>query len=55
MVSEDSDQLGPGFLAVHRFRDHRDLDQTVPGQMRFRIDQLETAHEPLEVRGFRGP
>ena len=54
MVSEDSDQLGPGFLAVHRFRDLRDLDQTVPGQMRFRVHQLETAHELFEVRGFRG-
>jgi len=52
MVSEDSDQLGPGSLAVHRLRDLRDLDQTVPGQMRFRVDQLEAAHELLEVRGF---
>ena len=54
MVSEDSDQLSPGLLAVHRFRDQSDRDQTVPGQMRFRVDQLETAHELVEVRGFRG-
>ena len=54
MVSEDSDQLGPGFLAVHRFRDHRDLDQTVPGQMGVRGDQLETAHKLFEVCSFRG-
>ena len=55
MVSEDSDQFGPGFLAVHRFRDLRDRDQTVPGQMRFCVDQLETANELIEVRRFRGP
>ena len=54
MVSEDSDHFGPGFLAVHRFRDLRDLDQTVPGQMSVHFDQLEAVHELVEVRCFRG-
>ncbi len=55
MVSEDSDHLGSGFLAVHRLCDLGDLDQTVPGQMSISADQLEAAHELLEVSGFRGP
>ncbi len=55
MVSEDSDQLGSGLLAIHRFRDLGDLDQTVPGQMLTAVDQLEAAHELVEVRRLRGP
>ena len=54
MVSEDSDQLSPGFLAVHRFRDLCDLDQTVPGQMSLRLDQLEASRELVIVHGLRG-
>ena len=55
MVSEDFDHLGPGFLAIHRFRDLGDRDQTVPGQMCIRANQLEAARELLKVRGLRGP
>jgi hypothetical protein len=33
MASEDSDELMPGLLVVHRLSDLSDLDQTPPGQM----------------------
>ncbi len=53
MVSEDSDHLGSGYLAVHRLGDLRDLYQPVPGQMSIGSDQLEAADELVEVRGLR--
>ena len=54
MVSEDSDQLVSGFLAVHRLSDLRDLDQTQSGQMKTSINRLYTSCELLEVLLLRG-
>jgi hypothetical protein len=34
MASEDSDELVPGFLPIHRLRDFRNSNQTRVGQMR---------------------
>ena len=49
MVSEDSDQLVSGFLAVHRLGDLCDLDQPWSGQMRAAFDQLHTTCELFKV------
>src|SRR5438128_2330527 len=54
MVSEDSDQLLPGFLAVHRLSDLDDLDQTLAGQMMTAFDQLNAPCKSLEVLLLRG-
>ncbi len=54
MVSEDSDQLLPGFLAVHRLSDLDDLDQTLAGQMMTAFDQLNAPCKLLEVLLLRG-
>lgn len=49
MVSEDSDQVLPGLLAIHRLSDLRDIRQTLVGPMHTGVDQLDTADELLEV------
>src|SRR5581483_10141837 len=49
MVSEDSDELAPGLLPVHRLRDPRDPHQPVDGEVRSRLHELEAANELLEV------
>ncbi len=54
MVSEDSDQLVPGFLAVHRLSDLSDLDKTQLGQMKTSINRHYTPCELLEVLLLRG-
>ena len=54
MVSEDSDELVPGFPSVHRLRDIRYLDQTFSGQMSTGRDQLNAVRKLLEVELLRG-
>ena len=54
MVSEDSDQLASGLLAVHRLSDLCDLNQPFPGQVMAAFDQLDASCEFLEVFLFRG-
>lgn len=49
MVSEDSDQILPGLLAIHRLSDLRDVRQTQTGPMGTEIDHLDAAGELLEV------
>jgi hypothetical protein len=49
MVSEDSDQILPGLLAIHRLSDLRDVRQARVGPMGAAIDHLNTADELLEV------
>src|SRR5438270_13935585 len=39
MVSEDSDQFSPGFLAIHRLGYLNDRQQTLADQMTARLDQ----------------
>ena len=54
MVSEDSDQLLPGFFAVHRLSDLDDLQQALAGQVVAVANQLDAACELLEVDLLRG-
>jgi hypothetical protein len=55
MASEDSDELVPGLLPVHRLRDLGDLDETVEVEVTAGIDQLDAARELLEVLVLRAP
>jgi hypothetical protein len=49
MVSEDSDQILPGLLAIHRLSDLRNIRQTLMGPMDTSIDHLNTADELLKI------
>jgi hypothetical protein len=49
MVSEDSDQLYSGLLAIHRLSDLDDLNQPFSGQMMTGFDQLYTSCKLSEV------
>jgi hypothetical protein len=49
MASEDSDQLVPGFLAIHRLSDLCNLDQSIRRQMAAGINHLDARRELLEV------
>src|SRR4051794_31841650 len=53
MASEDSDQVVPGFLAVHGLSDFDDLDQPCRLQMPAGGDELQTAGECFEVVPLR--
>jgi len=55
MVSEDSDQLRPGFLAVHRLGDFEHLGQSIHLKMAARRDELDAMREFLEVLALCGP
>ena len=52
MASEDSDQLVPGFLAVHRFHDLRDLDESSRHQVSTFLHERHAHREFLEVSLF---
>ena len=54
MVSEDSDQLMPGLLSIHRLRNLCDVRQTRVGQMYTAIDQRNAAGELLQIPLLRG-
>ncbi len=55
MASEDSDQLSPGFLVVHRLSKLRDLDKAVTCEMTTVSHDLEALDEPVKVRPLRRP
>ena len=55
MVSEDSDLVVPGLLAVHRLHDLEDLDQTAACQMTAVGHDLDAAGKRFEVSTLRGP
>jgi len=55
MASEDSDQVLPGCLPIHRFDDLRNLNQTFDIKMPIIRDQLHAACELLEVTLLRRP
>jgi hypothetical protein len=55
MVSEDSDQLVPGFPAVHSLGDLGDLDEAVPGEMTPVVDHPNHLRELLEVLALCRP
>jgi len=53
MASEDSDQVVPGFLAIHGLRNLGDLDEPAGLEMPACADQLEASCELHEVLLFR--
>ena len=53
MASEDSDELVPGFLPVHRLNDLRDLDQAGGTQVSTTLESIHALDEPLKVASFR--
>ena len=55
MASEDSDQILPGLLEVHRLRDLSDLHQTFCGSVAAAGHDLHATHELLEVALLGGP
>jgi hypothetical protein len=55
MASEDSDQVLPGRLPIHRFNDLSNLNQTFDIKMPIIRDQLHAARELLEVTLLRRP
>ena len=54
MASEDSDQLRPGFAAIHRLGDLRNLNQALRAQMSTAIDELNHLSKLGEVVLLRG-
>ncbi len=53
MASEDSDQLSPGLLAIHRLDDFGDIRKTSIGPMDTTVDHLNTASELFEISLLR--
>ena len=53
MVSEDSDQLSPGLLAIHRLHDFCDLRKTLKGPMETTVDQCDATDKLLKVALLR--
>jgi hypothetical protein len=49
MASEDSDQIMPGFLAVHRLSDLRDVRQPLTSEVPARGDHLHASGELLKI------
>ena len=55
MASEDSDQLRPGLLAIHRLRDLRDLGNALSREVVAGVGELHATRELLEVALLRCP
>jgi hypothetical protein len=53
MASEDSEEVSPGLLALHRLRDLNDLRHALTREVMARIDQLHALRELLEVTLLR--
>ena len=53
MVSEDSDQLVPGFTPIHRLHDLDDLHETRPGRVLTAGHEFDARSELLEVEPLR--
>ena len=49
MASEDSEQVGSGFLAIHRLRDLDDPGQALMREMLAGLDELDAQRELLKV------
>ena len=52
MASEDSDQVVPGFLVIHRLSDLDDVDEPVRRQMPASLHHLDTTRELLKSSRF---
>jgi len=55
MASEDSDELVPGFAAVHRLRYLNDVREPGRLQMSSFVHEFDAARELLEVQPLRRP
>ncbi len=55
MASEDPDQLLPGCLPIHRFRDLRDFNETSDIKMSSVRNHSHATRELLEVALLRSP
>jgi hypothetical protein len=55
MVSEDSDELVPGFTSVHRLSDPNDFHETLSSQVSIIRHPLDARNELLEVETFSRP
>ena len=55
MVSEDSDELVPGFSSIHRLRYLCDLGQTVEGPVVTARDEIDTESKLLKVESLGSP
>ena len=53
MASEDSEEVGPGFLTVHRLRDLHDVRQPLKSEVMASIGQFDALREFLEVALLR--
>ena len=49
MASEDSEEIRPGLLAIHRLRDLHDVGQPLIREVVTRIHEFDTQRELLEV------
>jgi hypothetical protein len=55
MASEDSDQILPGCLPIHRFHDFRDFHETAGIEMPVVHDHSHAARKTLKVTLLRRP
>ena len=53
MVSEDSDHLSPGLLAIHRLHDFRETHKALRGLVQPSLDHPDAACELLEITLLR--
>jgi hypothetical protein len=53
MASEDSDEVSPGLLSIHRLGDPKDVDQTLAGQVMSFRDHPHAQCETVEVDRLR--
>ncbi len=53
MASEDSEQVSPGFLAIHRLSDLDDGGQSLTSEVMASIDEADALRELLEVDSLR--
>ena len=53
MASEDSEQVGPGLLAIHRLRNLDDVDQPLTSEVTAGVDKLDAIRKLLEVALLR--
>ena len=55
MASEDFDQVGSGFLVVHRLCEFEDFNQTLWMEVLTSCHQTDALRERLEVSSFCSP
>ena len=53
MASEDSEEIRPGPLAIHRLRDLNDVSQPLRGEVMAGVDERDALRELPEVASLR--